>query len=112
MAKGFGVKPIKQLGYVLLLFPSAKAYAARLDFDDGSGQEFIGVTNMLKEAQVWKTLKQAQEAIVKYADFLIEQAEDDTEVRIDIRRLNRDSSGQLTSEPIESLFLVSKDVPE
>ncbi|MHC5931735.1 hypothetical protein [Nostoc sp.] len=112
MAKGFGVKPIKQLGYVLMVFPSAKAYAARLDFDDGSGQEFIGVTNMLKSAQVWKTKKQAQEAIVKYADFLIEQASDDTEVRIDIRRLNRDSSGHLTDEPIESLVLVSKDVPE
>lgn len=112
MAKGFGVKPIKQLGYVLLLFPSAKAYAARLDFNDGSTEEFIGVTNMLKSVQIWKTKKQAQEAVVKYAEFLIEQAEHGSEVRIEIQRLNHDSSGKLTEEPIESLLLASKDIKD
>ncbi len=54
MAKGFGNQKSKQLGCVLVLLPSARAYAAKLSIDDGSGEEFIGVTNMLEQAQVWK----------------------------------------------------------
>lgn len=54
MAKGFGNQKSKQLGYALVLLPSARAYAAKLSIDDGSGEEFIGVTNMLEQAQVWK----------------------------------------------------------
>ena len=57
MAKGFGVKPEKQLGYILQLIPEVKAYAVRFnynDFHEKTGEEFIGVTSMLHEAQVWK----------------------------------------------------------
>ncbi len=54
MAKGFGVYKGKQLGYVLVLLPSASAYAAKLSINDGSGEEFIGMTSMLEQAQVWK----------------------------------------------------------
>ena len=57
MAKGFGAKQEENLGYVLVLLPQASAYAARQSIDDGSGEEFIGVTNMLESAQVWKTKK-------------------------------------------------------
>ncbi|MBV6627466.1 MAG: hypothetical protein KI793_31745 [Rivularia sp. (in: Bacteria)] len=39
------------MGYVLVLLREADAYAARQSIDDGSGEEFIGVTNMLESAQ-------------------------------------------------------------
>ena len=75
MAKGFDTKQEEKLGYVLVLLPEPDAYAARLSFYDGSEGEFIGITNMLSEAQVWKTKKQARQAIVKYSDLIEEQME-------------------------------------
>jgi hypothetical protein len=53
MGKGFDSPRQGQLGYVLLLIPEAKAYAA--DFSlGGDDEEFIGITNVLEDAQVWK----------------------------------------------------------
>jgi hypothetical protein len=47
MGKGFGSPRQGQLGYVLLLVPEAKAYAA--DFSLGEDdEEFIGITNVLE----------------------------------------------------------------
>lgn len=109
MAKGFGFHKSKQLGYVLVLLPSARAYAAKLSIDDGSGQEFISVTNMLKQAQVWKQKQQAQQAISKYADFLLEQIASHGEARVLIRRLQRLGDGQIEEETVETLVLVSRD---
>ncbi len=109
MAKGFGVYKSKLLGYVLVLLPSARAYAAKLSIDDGSGEEFIGVTNMLEQAQVWKHKQQAQQAIPKYADFLLEQIASHGEARVLIRRLQRLSNGQMEEETVETFVLVSGD---
>lgn len=81
MAKGFGAKPEKQLGYVLQLIPEVKAYAVRLNYDAfgrQDGEEFIGVTSTLKEAQVWKTREQAKQSIEKYSDILLEKTERDS----------------------------------
>ncbi|MCL1473848.1 hypothetical protein [Argonema antarcticum] len=111
MAKGFAAKLEEQLGYVLLLVPEAKAYAARFSMS-GQGEEFIGITNILEQAQVWQTKKQAKKAIEKYADFLLEEAKDDQPVRISLRLLKRSSDGQLTDESVESIFLVSKELLE
>ncbi len=105
MAKGFGVKLEEQLGYALVLLPEANAYAAKHSIDDGSGQEFIGVTNILKSAQVWKTQKQAKQAIVKYAEFIEERLQNSTEVDIVIKVVKRNSDGKLNSEPVETLFI-------
>ncbi len=111
MGKGFGIKSEEQLGYLLLLVPEAKAYAAKLSIDDGSGEEFIGITNILESAQIWKTIKQAKQAMGKYADFLLEEAEkaSQSQVRVGIRRLKRSVDGKLIDEPVESLFLVRRD---
>ncbi|BCL39774.1 hypothetical protein [Nostoc sp. MS1] len=111
MAKGFGAKADEQLGYALLLLPEAKAYAARLSIDyfpkhDSDGEEFIGMTSLLQEAQIWKNLKEAKKAIDKYADFLISEAENDLPIRVVIRRVKRRSNGELVDEPVESIFLV------
>ena len=109
MAKGFGATPEKQLGYILQLIPEAKAYAMRLNYDGfgaEDGEEFIGVTNMLEEAQVWKTKEQAKQSIEKYSDLLIEKAERDSQVRVDIKKLKRSGDGKLIDELVESLFMV------
>lgn len=109
MAKGFGNQKSKQLGYTLVLLPSARAYAAKLSIDDGSGEEFIGVTNMLEQAQVWKQKQQAQQAIPKYADFLLEQIAEQGEARVLVRRLQLLGNGQLEEETVETLVLTSVD---
>ena len=109
MAKGFGVKPEKQLGYVLQLSPEANAYAIRLNYDGfgaEDGEEFIGITNMLEEAQVWKAKEQAKQSIEKYADFLLQQIESGFEPRVDIKRLKRSSSGELSVELVESSLFI------
>jgi hypothetical protein len=110
MAKGFGVKPEKQLGYILQLMPEVKAYAVRSnynDFHEKTGEEFIGVTSMLKEAQVWKTKEQAKQSIEKYSDFLLEKVEAGSQVRVDIKKLKRSGDGKLIDELVESLFIVT-----
>ena len=56
MGQGFGTATKGHLGYVLLLCPTANAYAANHSLD-GEGEEFIGVTNMLEMAQVWTKKK-------------------------------------------------------
>lgn len=108
MAKGFGVKADEQLGYVLLLMPEVKAYAAKFSIDyfpTEDDEEFIGVTSMLEQAQIWKTLKQAKNAIEKYAEFLISEAKDDSPIPIKIRKIKRRSDGELIDEPAETIFL-------
>lgn len=109
MAKGFGIQKSKQLGYVLVLLPSARAYAAKLSINNGSSEEFIGVTNMLEQAQVWKQKQQAQQAISKYADFLLEQIASQGEARVLVRRLQRFGNDQLEEETVETLVLTSVD---
>ena len=109
MAKGFGAKPEKQLGYILQLMPEAKAYAVRFnynDFHEKTGEEFIGVTSMLHEAQVWKKKEQAKQSIEKYSDFLLEKVEAGSQVRVDIKQLKRSSDGKLTGELVVSLLFL------
>ncbi|GCA93208.1 MULTISPECIES: hypothetical protein [Microcystis] len=102
MAKGFGTATKGHLGYVLLLCPTANAYAANHSLD-GEGEEFIGVTNMLEMAQVWTKKNAAREAIIKYADFLIQQLEETPQVNIQIRSLKRLANGKLVTEVLEEL---------
>jgi len=103
MGKGFGSPQNGQLGYVLLLRPEAKAYAA--DFSLGEDdEEFIGITNVLEDAQVWKKKGQARQAVAKYLDFLIEQLEENSQVELRIRKLKRLSNGKLKDEPEEDLI--------
>jgi len=48
MAKGFGVKPDKELGYILVLMPEINAYAAKFNLNIKRTKEpFIGITNMV-----------------------------------------------------------------
>ncbi|GAX38868.1 hypothetical protein [Nodularia sp. NIES-3585] len=115
MAKGFGAKAEEQLGYTMLLVPEVKAYAARFSLDyfnqnnEQNGEEFIGITSMLEEAQIWKSIRQVKQAIEKYADFLISKAENGSPVRVEIRRVKRSSSGDLINEPVEEIFLIVED---
>ena len=102
MAKGFGTPTKGHLGYVLLLSPTANAYAANHSLD-GEEEEFIGVTNMLEMAQVWTKKSAVREAIIKYADFLIEQLEETPQVNIQIRSLKRLANGKLVTEVLEEL---------
>ena len=103
MGKGFGSPRQGQLGYVLLLIPEVKAYAAdfSLGGDDG---EFIGITNVLEDAQVWKKKGKARQAVVKYLDLLVEQLETTKQVELSIRKLKRLSNGKLKDEHEEDLI--------
>lgn len=112
MAKGFGTKPDQQLGYVLDLMPEVHAYAAKfsMEFPDQNGP-FIGITSELQEAQVWKGLKQAKQAIMTYyADFLVDQLKEISEVRVVIKRLKRSASGELKTETAEILEFSAVDL--
>ncbi|MFN7909432.1 MAG: hypothetical protein ACK5N6_15750 [Microcystis sp.] len=102
MGQGFGTPTKGHLGYVLLLCPTANTYAANYSLD-GEGDEFIGVTNMLEMAQVWTKKNAAREAIIKYADFLIQQLEETPQVNIQIRSLKRLANGKLVTEVLEEL---------
>lgn len=68
------------------------------------------VSPICKElAQVWKHKQQAQQAIPKYADFLLEQIASHGQARVLIRRLHRLGDGQMEEETVETLVLVSED---
>jgi len=103
MGKGFGSPRQEQLGYVLLLIPEAQAYAANLSLK-GEEEEFIGITNVLEDAQVWKKKRKAKDAVVKYLDFLIQQLESTKQVELSIRKLKRLSNGKLKDEFEEDLI--------
>ena len=110
MAKGFGSSRQGELGYVLMLLPKVKAYAA--DFatetlatktgDDE--EEFIGITGSLELAQVWKKKSEARQAVVKYIELLIDELEDKSQIKISIRKLRRLKNGKLQDEPEEDLI--------
>jgi hypothetical protein len=104
MAKGFGVEQDKQLGYVLVLMPEVNAYAAKFSLDfKGEAGPFIGITNILKDAQIWKSLKQAKQAIEIYTDFLLQQLESGSDVEVRIKSLKRSGAGELKVENAETL---------
>jgi hypothetical protein len=111
MAKGFGSPRQGHLGYVLLLIPEAKAYAANFSLgrDD---EEFIGITNSLEDAQVWKKKEEARLAVMKYLDVLIEQLESTSQVELSIRQLKRLSNGKLKDEPEEDLIFEQTKKPQ
>lgn len=106
MGKGFGKNSDEQLGYVLLLIPDVRAYAAKFSLGYDS-EDFIGITSSLEDAQAWKKIGQAKQAIELYADFLLEEAEkvSQSQVKIEIKRLKRSADGELITESVESLFL-------
>ena len=112
MAKGFGPRKSEQLGYILILDPLHKVYAASfsldedLAFNSDSEEPFIGVTNKLDGAQVWKTKKKARQAISLYTEFFLDQLEEKTEVRIYLKCLKRSSDDELTEELVESMVVV------
>jgi hypothetical protein len=112
MAKGFGVKPDKQLGYVLNLMPKFHAYAAKFSLDfRGEPGPFIGIVSELKEAQVWKKQKEAREAILRYySESLLDQLEDSPEVKVTILRLKATAGGNLTTETVETLLFSAAEL--
>lgn len=105
LAKGFGGKQDEQLGYILVLMPETKSYAAKFSLDFAlSSEKFVGITNMLEEAQTWKTQKMAKQAIeTYYAAFILEQLESSPELRVNIKRLKRSPAGELETEMVESI---------
>jgi hypothetical protein len=114
MAKGFGAKQDEQLGYVLVLIPEANAYAAKfsLEFKDGrsgdADEKFIGITNVVEDAQVWKSQKLARLAIEQYyAGFILDQLEEKSDMRVNIKRLMRSPSGGLQAEMVDSVNFYS-----
>ena len=83
MAKGFGNPKQGDLGYVLLLLPKVKGYAA--DFSMGKDdEEFIGITSSLELAQVWKKKSEVRETIGKYLEFLIEEFGDTSKIELGV----------------------------
>jgi hypothetical protein len=108
MAKGFGTQP-KKLGYVLLLYPKGRGYAARhsLTIPTMKSYEedevFIGITSMLEEAQRWKRQRDAQKAVDLYMTFILDTIDEEDEAEVKIQRLERSSDGSLSTETITEL---------
>ena len=107
MAKGFGIQPDQQLGYVLDLLPEAHAYAGKFSLDfRGEKGPFIGIVGDLESAQVWPRLKQAEAAIATYyKHFLIDQLKESPEVTVVIQRLKRSADGTLKTTVAKVLIL-------
>jgi hypothetical protein len=108
MAKGFGTQP-KQLGYVLLLYPKGKGYAARHSLtiptmkSSDEGKAFIGITSLLEDAHRWKRQRDVQNAIELYMTFILDTIDEDEEAQVKIQRLERASDGSLSTETIMEL---------
>jgi hypothetical protein len=108
MAKGFGTQP-KKLGYVLLLYPKGRGYAARHSLTiptmkpSDEDEDFIGITSMLEEAQRWKHQRDAQKAVELYMTFILDLIDKDDEAEVKVRRLERSSDGSLSTETIVEL---------
>ena len=111
MAKGFGNPRQGHLGYILLLLPEVKAYAADYSMGIDEEEEFIGITSSLEMAQVWKKKSAARRAVVKYVDLLIEQLEEKSQVEFSIRKLKRLPNGKLKDEPEEDLIFEQTEKP-
>jgi hypothetical protein len=108
MAKGFGKQPQK-LGYVLLLYPKGKGYAARRSLkiptrkSSDEDEDFIGITSMLEEAQRWKHQRDAQKAVELYMTFILDLIDEEDEAEVKVQRLERSSDGSLSTETIVEL---------
>jgi hypothetical protein len=108
MAKGFGKQPQK-LGYVLLLYPKGKGYAARHSLkiptrnSSNEDEAFIGITSILEEAQRWKRQRDAQKAVELYMTFILDTIDEDDEAMVKVQRLERSSDGSLSTETIVEL---------
>ena len=111
MAKGFGTPKDKQLGYVLLLMPSARAYAAKFSLGGGNSQEpFIGVTNMLDSAQIWRRQAQAEKSIGIYSDLIFEAIDEEGVAEISIQRLTLDKNKKMKTETVQALAFTRSDI--
>jgi hypothetical protein len=105
MAKGFGKQPQK-LGYVLLLYPKGKGYAARHSLriptmkPSDEDEDFIGITSMLEDAQRWKHQRDAQKAVELYMTLILDLIDEEDEALVKVQRLERFSDGSLSTETI------------
>lgn len=113
MAKGFGGQHKGHLGYVLVLSPDAERYAADVNLDYGQEGEYIGITNSLELAQVWKKKSQVRNAVTDYAGFWIEQLKHNSLAELRIKSVKRLPNGKLLTELEEELAIepeTSKDL--
>jgi hypothetical protein len=106
MTKGFGPQKDEVLGYVLLVLPEAGAFAARFTLGM-PGETFIGIVNILNEAQVWKKQKDVERDLEFYLEFLIEQAPERDRDDVKIQRLVRSAGGELRSESVKTIRITS-----
>lgn len=110
MAKGFGTSKQGDLGYVLLLFPEMKVYAADLSMGEDD-EEFIGITNDLESAQVWKKKSEVRQAVGKYIGILDEEFGNRSEIKLAIKKLKRLTNGKLKDEAEEDIILGKNSTP-
>ncbi len=103
-AKGFGSSKRGDLGYVLLVLPKFKGYAADFTMRKSDG-EFIGITSCLELAQVWKKKSEVREVVGRYFEYLIEEIDNTSKVKVRIKKLKRLSNGKLKDEPEEDLLI-------
>jgi hypothetical protein len=77
--------------------PEMKVYAAKFSLSmRGSKEPFIGITNMLNEAQVWSSPQEARRALdIYYADLVRDQLQRGSEVRVSLNKLKITAEGNL-----------------
>ena len=111
MSKGFGFSSNGDLGYVLLLLPDLKAYAANFKLE-GEDEKFIGITNDLESAQVWKTIKGARKGLRLYLNLLMDELESKDEIEVIIKKLKRLNNGKLKDEYCGETTTIQKVPPK
>jgi hypothetical protein len=84
-----------------------KVYAAKFSLSmRGSKEPFIGITNMLKEAQVWANPQEAKRALDRYyVDLVRDKLQRGSEVRVSLKILKMTEEGELKTELVETWVL-------
>ena len=111
MPKGFDKPTVKQLGFILVVVPSANAYAA--DFSlDGPNNQFLGITNMLDSAQVWRKPQEAESAISLYSEIIRDQVLEEGKVELHIRKLHKKKKKIMKGDIVKTITFYKEDLSE
>lgn len=111
MAKGFG-KPSSNSpsGYILLLVPESGIYASTDPF--GDDDNYVGITNSLEMARVWRKRKDIQRDLGPYIEWLADEYYDSSQtfIEIEIRALYKNENRKISTKLAQALVLERRNL--
>jgi hypothetical protein len=106
MAKGFG-KPSSSSpsGYILVVVPQDGIYASNDPF--GEDEKYVGITNTLEMARVWRKQKAVQKDLDPYLEWVVEEYGQGLRDRIEmeIKALYKGENGKLKTQLVQKLVI-------